>query len=119
MSSSRPDKHGGYCMICYSEIDESNSSSLGCGHTFCNECWKEFLAEKVNEGYMGIYANCMQSGCNMMVTHTLFEERLAECPKEKVMYWKWLCKSFTEENNNITWCANPKCGIACERTNTT
>ena len=119
MAASKPDQHGGYCMICYSELNDSNSKSLPCGHTFCTECWQEYLVEKVNEGYMGIYANCMQNGCNMMVTHSMFVELLENCPKEKVSYWKWLCKSFTEENSNIQWCSNAKCGKACERTNTT
>mmetsp|Transcript_37722 Transcript_37722/g.49635 ORF Transcript_37722/g.49635 Transcript_37722/m.49635 type:complete len:102 (+) Transcript_37722:551-856(+) len=67
---------------------------------------------------MGIYAACMQSNCNMMVSHSVFVKLLETCPKEKALYWKWLCKSFTDENKNIQWCSNAKCGIACERTNT-
>ena len=43
------------------------------------------------------------------------ERILSPCPKEKVLYWKWLCKSFTDENKNIQWCSNVKCGTACER----
>ena len=61
----------------------------------------------------------MQSNCNMMVGHSEFTRLLDSCPKEKVLYWKWLCKSFTDENKNIQWCSNLKCGIACERLNET
>ena len=39
MAASKPDQHGGYCTICYSELTDANSKSLPCGHTFCTECW--------------------------------------------------------------------------------
>ena len=38
-NASRSSENGGYCIICYNELGASTSFALGCGHTFCNECW--------------------------------------------------------------------------------
>ena len=106
-SSIWPESHGGYCMICYSSIsDSSDSYALNCRHTFCNECWSQYLTEKIRAGFQGINSNCMQDGCNMKVLHSTFEKFLTPSPKDKETYWKWLSKSFTDDNINIKWCPN-------------
>ena len=46
-NASRPTENGGYCIICYNELSEVSSFALGCGHTFCNECWREYLCAKM------------------------------------------------------------------------
>ena len=51
----------------------------------------------------------------MMVSHTVFEGILAAAPKDKETYWKWLCKSFTDENRNIKWCPNIQCEFCVEK----
>lgn len=118
MNATLPSNHGGYCLICYDTFSETNSSfALSCEHTFCATCWSDYLKEKINSGHLGIDANCMQAGCNMKVGHTIFEKILARTPETKATYWRWLCKSFTDDNKNIKWCPNPNCEFCCERTN--
>ena len=102
-------------MICYELLTSANSYALACQHTFCGECWTNYLQTKVRSGYTGIDARCMQTGCNMKVGHTVFENLLAQSPRDKETYWKWLCKSFTDENKNIKWCPNVSCDYCCER----
>ena len=102
-------------MICYEMLEQGKSLALDCGHTFCGDCWANYLQTKVQSGFQGIDALCMQSGCNMKVTHKIFESVLASSPKDKETYWKWLCKSFTDENKNIKWCPNVQCEYCCER----
>lgn len=53
----------------------------------------------------------------MKVGHTVFERFLSQTPETKATYWRWLCKSFTDENKNIRWCPNPNCEFCCEREN--
>ena len=76
MNASLPDQHGGYCMVCYSELTEENSFALKCQHTFCNECWTEYLKDKLDTDYTGIDARCMESVCNIKVGHSIFERFL-------------------------------------------
>ena len=58
MAASLPQNHGGYCPICYEEIDETNSAALSCQHTFCSGCWEDYLSTKIDSGKNGIDANC-------------------------------------------------------------
>jgi len=119
VNASLPSQHGGYCTICYEQIDMTNSFSLSCQHTFCHPCWQDYLQTKVRSGYQGIDAACMQSGCNMRVGHDTFEKFLKPSPKDLETYWKWLCKSFTDNSKNVAWCPNYQCNLCCERTDET
>ena len=40
------------CPVCLVGADECNmtSFSLGCRHTFCSECWLEYISDKVTAG---------------------------------------------------------------------
>lgn len=116
INASLPDQHGGYCVICYEEISDESSFALKCNHTFCSECWLEYLKDKVQSGYQGIDALCMQQNCNLKVGHSVFEKFLDSSKEDSEKYWKWLIKSLTDESNTIKWCPNAKCELACERT---
>ena len=120
---SLPEMHGGYCPICYEEMNDQNSFALACGHTFCKECWKDYLESKVNSGNLGIDASCQQANCNMKVTHSHFIDILGSpdgpeaSPPTLDTYWKWLCKNYVEQNRNVRWCPNRNCDKCCERLN--
>lgn len=99
--------------------------SLGCKHQFCTHCWQEYLMEELQKGVDGIEASCMQAGCNCKVPHSVFlnmlEGKYVESAEINIkkgepftrkateLYWKWLCKSFTDENKLIKWCPELGC----------
>lgn len=60
INASLPENHEGYCMICYSELDDTNSFALDCKHSFCTYCWTDYLKDKVATDYTGIDSLCMQ-----------------------------------------------------------
>ena len=35
------------CLICYEDISKTETSCLICNHTFCRNCWKDYLILKV------------------------------------------------------------------------
>lgn len=88
---------------------------MECTHTFCDDCWRNYLIEKVRSGPQGINAGCMQAGCNMKVGHSVFEKILGTSPSDKETYWKWLCKSYTDDNSAIKWCPELGCEYCFER----
>ena len=36
------------CEICYLVIPVSKMTGLECQHTFCTDCWKDYLSGKIN-----------------------------------------------------------------------
>ena len=108
---SLPENHGGYCLVCYDELNEDNQFSLKCGHTYCKVCWKGYLSDKVNTDFTGIDANCMQLGCNLKVGHKVYEMFLDDNESDRARYWQWMIKSFTDTSPNVRWCPNPKCDL--------
>ena len=105
--------NGGVCLICYEALNDANKFCLSCGHTFCLNDWREYLIKKVEEGSSGLDAKCMQAGCNLKVGHSVFEKLL---PSSKVeTYWKWLCKSYTDDNKRIKWCPSQGCEMCYEK----
>ena len=116
---SKPDKHEGYCVICYEELTKETKFSLSCGHEFCRQDWFEYLKNGL-ETCDGIEARCMQSKCNLKVGHNEFLEILELSKIETQKYWKWLAKSFIELNSEIKFCpTEPWCKHFIERDRTT
>eukprot|EP00964_Phaeocystis_antarctica_P112931 scaffold77049_cov100-Phaeocystis_antarctica.AAC.2 len=100
------------CMICY---DHSTVySALGCGHTFCNECYSTFLEHKIaDEGHSCIFARCPHGKCNLLMSDQLVRSLLPE--GEKLQQWRraaLLERSFVDENPNIKWCPASDCTCA-------
>jgi ariadne-1 len=102
MNSSLMKFNKSLCLICYEALANENKFSLACGHTFCLACWKLYLGNKTFEGVRGLDASCMQAHCNLKVGHNHFEKLLSS--KQLEAYWKWLCKSYTDDNKMIKWC---------------
>ena len=106
-----------YCLICYSPVDIKNKSdcfALRCGHVFCNDCWKDFIVNKLDDYFCCLYSTCPQKGCNLKIPESLFFKYLKGDNANNERYEKIVLRNFTENNNNVKWC--PKdCG-RCSRT---
>ena len=89
------------CLSCYEELSDS-SFALECQHKFCNDCWLQYLTAKVQAGDNQCTAPCLQDGCNMVVTHSVFIEFLNGEAQEQ--YWRNLCRAYTNEDKSIRWC---------------
>ena len=61
----------------------------------------------------------MQQSCNLKVGHSVYEVFLDKFQEDREKYWKWLIKSLTDENPNVTWCPNALCELSAERTDET
>ena len=62
----RSQRQAGFeCCICRSDEGELPVSSLACGHTFCDECWQQYLTLKVDGGDVNIC--CPEPKCGLQV----------------------------------------------------
>jgi len=115
MSASLKENHGGYCIVCYSSFSDADNDptckplSLECGHEFCVGCWKENLKELVvNGAHKSLKTPCPQSGCNLLVPHSIFQSLFSSKNSEDSVilkkYMRWHCQSFTDDNKDVKWC---------------
>ena len=102
------------CLICYTEIEKGNEISLNCNHKFCQECFTQYLKEKLNDQLTLLSTTCPLLGCNYIVTSNIFSECLKNDSNSLKIYNKCLIRNFTDSNSDIKLCPNPKCDIIIE-----
>jgi hypothetical protein len=51
------------CMIDHMPVEKLKSNHLGCGHVVCNECWGDYVNQKIKEGAICIHSKCPVEGC--------------------------------------------------------
>lgn len=91
------------CFTCYETMDSFNRYSTKCGHEFCSDCWEQHVIAHVKGDNYREGVKCMQQGCNMVLGHSEILEIL-KTSKKHDLYWKWMCKSYTDLNHSIKWC---------------
>ena len=58
------------CQTCLSELPAEDCTTMDCGHTFCNACWREYFKIHITEGKSRL--RCMAYKCGTV------------CPENKV-----------------------------------
>jgi len=97
------------CTVCGDEVRASECTALMCNHRFCNDCWKQYLHLKINEGEVQkIY--CPGLNCSFMVPEETVKRLVDEPIYEKFI--RFITKSFVEDNAQVSWCPAPNCGNA-------
>ena len=54
------------CNICFEIIKSPNKVKLKCEHYFCEDCWFDYLKEKISNANVSKIA-CMKSGCTTIL----------------------------------------------------
>ena len=90
-------------------MEADSFDDMGCGHTFCSECWRSYLAQKLAEGPHSITAKCMRKGCGLAVPHSMWLRVLKDDAINMGQYVKFSGKNFTDDNKNVKWCPSPGC----------
>ena len=58
------------CDVCMSENSRKECSSNGCGHIFCNTCWRGHLAVQIQDG-QARHISCMAYKCGVVCDEEL------------------------------------------------
>ena len=100
------------CPVCYTEIEKDNSLSLKCNHQICNECYIEYIKNKLISDPTNILkTSCPLNGCNLYITRTIYKKCITEL-KFKKIFAKSLIRNFLITNKEIKTCPNPKCNLS-------
>lgn len=108
------------CTICGDDLIPETSTSLNCKHTFCNECWKNYLSLKIKEGDV-TKIKCPQNKCDLAVDE-MTVKKLVPCEAydrfvfvlvtfSLSRFVRFITRSFVEDSDGrVKWCPQPNCG---------
>lgn len=96
------------CNILGDEFDAQHVRHFDCGHTFEEECMKEYITEAINQkGPSAIETSCPYEGCQFLVTEEIVR---GCCPKKPSdMFQKFTLDDFIKRAPFIIPCVDSKC----------
>eukprot|EP00026_Physarum_polycephalum_P004933 Phypoly_transcript_04959.p1 GENE.Phypoly_transcript_04959~~Phypoly_transcript_04959.p1 ORF type:complete len:625 (-),score=55.40 Phypoly_transcript_04959:55-1929(-) len=99
------------CNVCLDEKPANEFYALGCAHSYCRDCWKEYLQGlALTEGAAVTQTSCMYPKCTAKLTEKDFEELALPSTLQRYMYF--LLKEYSEKELHSVFCPNPACGNA-------
>jgi len=102
-------------------------TALDCGHWICNQCWKEYLTDKISSNdilnlrcflctvptHQEAAARIQRPG--YVIPETLVCELVG--PETYAKYSRFVAKNYALTNPNIKWCPEPDCECVVDGTN--
>jgi ariadne-1 len=106
------------CLICYSD-EQDDMFHLQCQHTFCTDCWKNYIINKiVNEGLAQTIV-CPDFQCQILVNDEIIEKFVNQNEFAKHIYNKIILNSYIDHNPRARWCPGQNCGHIINATSLT
>ena len=96
------------CSCCFDDFQGKEMFSLPCKHFLCGGCWKNYNEVGIKDGTQCLSLKCPYPKCNLVVSEVMIKKTVSKELFEK--YNKYLMRSFIDDDPNIQWCPNPKCG---------
>jgi ariadne-1 len=96
------------CAICLCNDSSSRTSLTACGHSFCSQCFSEYLRIKVKDGQASVETRCPAFQCAQRVPVSLMEHLLACHPGLVEKLREWHRFFFVSSSSAwLKWCPNP------------
>ncbi|PNW70486.1 hypothetical protein CHLRE_17g721950v5 [Chlamydomonas reinhardtii] len=53
------------CRVCFTDTEQAETTSMDCGHAFCNDCWRQHFKTQIGEGQARTI-RCMAPKCGVV-----------------------------------------------------
>lgn len=90
----------------------------GCLHKACEECYKDYIEEKIRSGPSSIFMTCPSYKCPYTVFDNLVLKVLGSTSNSYKLYEKHLLDDFMRVSPTIVVCTKPDCNTSIEVTET-
>ncbi|KAK9832545.1 hypothetical protein WJX81_007928 [Elliptochloris bilobata] len=100
------------CQICFDEVQAREMRSARCGHLFCRDCWRGYVANAINSGPSALNLRCPLPECTAAVPTAVVEA--VASPADLRRFRQYALRSYVEDNRKLTWCPAPGCEHAVE-----
>lgn len=116
-SSRSNSKKTSTCGICYSKMFASKFKMTGlkCGHSYCNECWVQYLRGKIMDDGLSQTIPCPTNECNILVDDQMVLDLVTD-PEVRLRYQILMANIFVESSKFFNWCSSPGCTKAIKVT---
>lgn len=103
---------GFVCEICCEDEEGLQSFALKCGHRFCVDCYRQYLAQKIREEGEAARIQCPADGCHRIIDAKSLD--LLVTPDLTERYHTLLNRTYVEDKEILKWCPAPDCQNAIE-----
>ncbi|KAE8681893.1 putative E3 ubiquitin-protein ligase ARI8 [Hibiscus syriacus] len=100
------------CGICFENYAYDRLHAAACGHPFCKSCWTGYISTAINDGPGCLMLRCPDPSCAAAVGQDMISALASEEDREK--YFRYLIRSYVEDNRKTKWCPAPGCDYAVE-----
>ena len=102
------------CEICDEAfISNKYNTIINCKHSFCNDCWYDFLSLNINENKLGLI-KCLKYGCKEKLSDKFIINLLKSNKKLIKKYKKYKLELEIINNPNKKFCPFPNCNSYLE-----
>eukprot|EP00611_Tribonema_gayanum_P000829 TRINITY_DN10622_c0_g1_i3.p1 TRINITY_DN10622_c0_g1~~TRINITY_DN10622_c0_g1_i3.p1 ORF type:complete len:409 (-),score=143.46 TRINITY_DN10622_c0_g1_i3:34-1260(-) len=98
------------CRICCENVPDAEA--LPCGHFFCEECWRGYLCNAIQQGPACVYTTCPEHKCPQIVPEDVFRAHVT--PEELARYQEYSLRSFVDINKRLRFCPGPGCACIAQ-----
>ncbi|KKA23014.1 RING finger protein [Rasamsonia emersonii CBS 393.64] len=103
---------GFMCSICCEDGDDLETYAMRCGHRFCVDCFRQYLAQKIKEEGEAARIQCPQDNCHRIVDSKSLNLLVTDDLKER--YQTLLTRTYVDDKENLKWCPAPNCEYAID-----
>ncbi|KAF1809416.1 hypothetical protein P152DRAFT_452093 [Eremomyces bilateralis CBS 781.70] len=103
---------GFVCEICCEDEEGMDTFAMKCGHRFCANCYKQYLAQKVKDEGEAAHIKCPGDGCNRIVDSKSVDLLVSTDLKDR--YQTLLIRTYVDDKENLKWCPAPNCEYAID-----
>jgi ariadne-1 len=103
---------GFMCDICCEDEAGLLSFAMKCGHRYCINCYRHYLAQKIKEEGEAARIQCPQDGCKRIMDAKSLD--LLVTTDLQARYHELLTRTYVEDKDQLKWCPAPDCVNAIE-----
>lgn len=103
------------CQVCCCEVPASECFSQTCGHFFCNECWRDYLEEKISNSNV-INLTCMMKDCRNIISEKQIQKLLKDQTELLEKYQKFKLNKLIVTSSDKKFCPEINCGGYAQKT---
>ncbi|RKU41721.1 hypothetical protein DL546_004114 [Coniochaeta pulveracea] len=103
---------GFVCDICCEDEEGLESYALKCGHRYCVNCYRHYLAQKIREEGEAARIQCPSDDCNLIIDSISLDLLVTSELTER--YHTLLNRTYVEDKESLKWCPAPDCPNAVE-----